>query len=106
MNDFTGMTNPTYSNASGAVYEEIKMEPNPSYKNAGSKATTVYAEIPLQSKESDTAQAITAYAEIPLQSEESEVAQQAKQDKSNHEYDDIVNVQHIKMTRNPSYHAP
>ena len=45
MNDFTGMTNPTYSNAPGAVYEEIKMEPNLSYKSAGSKATTAYAEI-------------------------------------------------------------
>ena len=83
----TSVTNPTYSNTYGPMYEEIKVEPNPSYKSQESKA-------------------ITAYAEIELKSEESDVAQQAVQDEAHHEYEDVVNDLHIKMTRNPSYSVP
>lgn len=76
------MTNPTYGNAPGPIYDEIDLKPDPSYKKSESKVGPTYEMMPFQYEEA-----------------------KPKEDESHHEYDDIVSDVCIKMTRNPSYSA-
>ena len=82
------ITNPTYS-AGTAVYDDIIMEPNPSYN------------VSIPSEPSNN----PAYSVVQLPPSIANVTK-PKEDEKNHEYEDIINIQPVKITRNPSYSAP